>query len=110
MTGGEIFIPKLPRIRIVELAKAICPRCKFKTAGIRPGEKLHETLVPSDDGISTYEFKDRFVTYPRIVAKREKVLGGKALSTDFPGYRSDLNTEWLSIPALKKMIADGESS
>jgi UDP-N-acetylglucosamine 4,6-dehydratase len=108
MQGGEIFIPKSPSIRIIDLAKAIAPHCKTKIIGIRPGEKLHETLVPSDDARFTFEEKDRFITCPEVVFHNIKRREGKALPLDFPGYRSDNNREWLGVNELKKMLAQGE--
>lgn len=106
MSGGEIFVPKMPSMKITDLAKAICPQCKHTITGIRAGEKLHETLVPQDDGIHTYEYKDRFITYPYVVLHREKRNGGKPLGLDFDGYRSDNNTSWLSVQQLRKMVMD----
>jgi UDP-N-acetylglucosamine 4,6-dehydratase/5-epimerase len=103
MEGGEVFIPKLPSIRIMELAKVIAPHCKLKKAGIRPGEKLHETLIPSDDGIHTYEYGDKFTTYPRVVNSNNKKKG-KYLGVGFKGYRSDNNPWWLTPQQLKKMV------
>ncbi|MBU1913440.1 MAG: UDP-N-acetylglucosamine 4,6-dehydratase (inverting) [Candidatus Omnitrophica bacterium] len=103
MDGGEVFIPKLPSIKIIDLAKAIGPKCKIKITGIRPGEKLHETLVPADDGIHTHEYKDKFVTYPRVVSHDIK-KGGKYLGLGFEGYRSDNNTSWLTKEEIKSMI------
>lgn len=102
--GGEIFIPKLPSMKIVDLAKAICPACRQKVIGIRPGEKLHETLVPSDDGIYTYEFDDKFTTYPKVAHNNNNKKDGTYLGTDFKGYRSDNNSKWLDIKQLKKMM------
>jgi len=106
MEGGEIFIPKLPSIRITDLAKAICPRCKQKVVGIRPGEKLHETLVPADDGIHTYEFRDKFITYPKIVNYDKSISKEKGvpLGVDFSGYRSDTNDRWLTVEDLRRFL------
>lgn len=104
MKGGEIFIPKIPSLKITDLAKAICPECKQEISGIRPGEKLHETLVSKDDGIYTYEFKDRFIIYPTVVDHKHKT--GKALGADFEGYRSDNNPHWLGVHELREMIKD----
>jgi len=106
MKGGEIFIPKIPSMKMTDLAKAICPGCKQEIIGIRAGEKLHETMVPKDDGIYTYEYKDKFITYPYVVEYKGRKGGGKPLSFDFEGYRSDNNTKWLSINDLKKMARD----
>ncbi|MCX5681138.1 MAG: polysaccharide biosynthesis protein, partial [Candidatus Omnitrophica bacterium] len=61
MQGGEVFIPKLPSMKIIDLACAIAPTCKIKIIGIRPGEKMHETLLSADDGNDSYELKDKFI-------------------------------------------------
>jgi len=106
MQGGEIFVPKIPSMRITDLAKAICPECKLNYVGIRPGEKLHETLLSSDDGIHSYELKDRFVIYPKVVGHSRSMKTGRFLGFDFPGYRSDNNTQWLSVKDLRKMVED----
>ncbi len=106
MKGGEIFIPKMPSIKITDLAKAVCPDCKQKISGIRAGEKLHETLVPKDNGIFTYEYKDKFITYPYVVNHKKRQNGGRPLDFDFDGYRSDNNSDWYSVEDLKKMVAE----
>jgi UDP-N-acetylglucosamine 4,6-dehydratase/5-epimerase len=103
MKGGEVFIPKMPSMKIVDLAKALAPECKTKIIGIRPGEKLHETLVPADDAFSTVENKDKFITCPNIVLSKKNKHSGRKLKSDFPGYRSDNNDRWLTIDELKKM-------
>ena len=66
MLGGEIFVPKIPSMRIVDLAQAMAPLLPIKIIGIRPGEKLHEIMCPSDDSYHTYEYKDHFVIAPSI--------------------------------------------
>jgi UDP-N-acetylglucosamine 4,6-dehydratase len=66
MHGGEIFIPKIPSVRIVDLAKAMAPDRKINMIGIRPGEKIHEIMCPSDDSHLTLEFSDHFVIKPSI--------------------------------------------
>jgi UDP-N-acetylglucosamine 4,6-dehydratase/5-epimerase len=105
MKGGEIFVPKIPSLKITDLAKAICPGCKQKIIGIRPGEKLHESLLSSDDGIHSYEFKDRFVVYPKVVGHNNiGAKDGRCLGIEFQGYRSDNNKEWLNAEQLKKII------
>jgi UDP-N-acetylglucosamine 4,6-dehydratase len=107
MRGGEVFIPKLPSMKIIDLAKAIAPECKFKIIGIRPGEKLHETLVPKDDFKCTVEIKDRFITYPEVVFNKGlKKIRGELLPDSFEGYRSDNNTRWFSVPELRKLIKE----
>lgn len=107
MKGGEIFIPKIPSMKVQDLATAICPDCKQEVVGIRAGEKLHETLVSEDDGIHTYEYDDRFITYPYVVDHKGKKDGGRPLDFDFKGYRSDNNTEWLSVDQLRDMVEKG---
>lgn len=104
MTGGEIFIPKIPSMKITDLASAVAPDCKQEVVGIRAGEKLHETLVSKDDGIYTYEYSDKLIIYPYVVSHKERKNGGKPLGPDFEGYRSDNNTQWLSIADLRKMV------
>jgi len=105
MQGAEVFIPKIHSMRILDLAKAICPDCKQEIIGIRPGEKLHETLLSADDGIDSYEFKDKFVIYSKVVPNQERKVSGKYLGVNFEGYRSDNNTDWLSADQLRKMIS-----
>jgi UDP-N-acetylglucosamine 4,6-dehydratase/5-epimerase len=104
MQGGEIFVPKIPSMKIIDLAHAICPGCRHTVTGIRPGEKLHETLVPKDDGIYTYEYPDRFVTYPYIVQDKKKRKGAVPLGFDFAGYTSENNRRWYSVEELRRMI------
>ncbi len=107
MQGGEIFIPKIPSLKIVDLAEAICPGAKRQVIGIRPGEKLHEALVSKDEALYTYEYSDRFIACPEIVASRKPRAGGKPLPLNFEGYNSDTNDQWLSIHDLKKLV-EGE--
>ena len=104
MVGGEIFVPKIPSMKIVDLAEAIAPKCERVVTGIRPGEKLHETLVSSDDGIHTFEFEDKFVIYPYVVEHDFNQQGGKALDADFAGYTSNNNPYWLGVDDLRKMV------
>ncbi|KKT93394.1 MAG: Polysaccharide biosynthesis protein [Parcubacteria group bacterium GW2011_GWF2_45_11] len=108
MKGGEIFIPKIPSIKIVDLAEAICPGAKRKITGIRPGEKLHEALVSRDEGLYTYEFSDKFISCPEIVATRRTRSGGVPLDSEFPGYASDTNTHWLTVEDLKKLVEENQ--
>jgi UDP-N-acetylglucosamine 4,6-dehydratase len=110
MKGGEIFVPKIPSMKIINLAKAICPECEPVVTGIRPGEKLHETLVPKDDGIYTYEYQDKFITYPYIVSHKKKRNGGKPLDFDFQGYTSETNTQWYTVADLRKIIIREDGS
>jgi UDP-N-acetylglucosamine 4,6-dehydratase/5-epimerase len=108
MEGGEVFIPKLPSMKIIDLARALAPECGLEIIGIRPGEKLHETLVPADDAKSTIEKEDRFITCPEIVISRKNKHKGNCLAGDFLGYRSDNNNWWLTVEDLRKMIDEDQ--
>lgn len=103
MHGGEIFVPKIPSTKIVDLAKAIAPKCKIKFIGIRPGEKIHECLITEEEARHTLEFDDFFVIEPEHPwRKREPWKKGKPLPEGFR-YTSDRNDNWLSIKELQKM-------
>ena len=107
MQGGEIFVPKIPSIRITELAKILNPNFKIKITGIRPGEKLHELLISKNDARNTIEFKNYFVIKPEIILTnyRKKKYNDrfKSVSQDFE-YISNRNTSWLEGQKLKRMI------
>lgn len=102
MKGGETFIPKIPSMKIVDVANSLAPNLPHKIIGIRPGEKIHETMCPSDDSHITYEFEDYFVIAPTIQFNfitdfSVNALGesGKLVQRGFE-YNSGSNTEWLS--------------
>ncbi len=112
MQGGEIFVPKIPSIKIVDLAKALAPNLPHKIIGIRPGEKLHEIMCPSDDSHLTLEFDDHYVIKPTI-----KFNGSRDYSTNLLNekgtfvdqgfeYNSGNNTKWLKDKELLEMIKD----
>jgi len=110
MQGGEIFIPKIPSMKVSDMAKAIAPELPHKIVGIRPGEKLHECMCPQSDAHLTIEFEDHFVIKPTIqfshsVDFRKNALGevGKEVSCDFE-YSSDSNDIWLSKEELLKKL------
>ena len=107
MVGGELFVPKIPSMNIMDLAKAIAPECKIKIIGIRPGEKLHEVMIPRDEARNTLEFDDYYVIQPdfRFFARRFKNEGGKSVIEDFE-YNSGTNTWWLTVDELREMIKD----
>lgn len=106
MQGGEIFIPKIPSMKITDMAKAIAPECKLDLVGIRPGEKLHEIMIPEDDARNTLEFDDFYIIQPSFPWwGKTSWKNGKKVPNDFK-YSSDTNTKWLTIDALKKMISD----
>lgn len=108
MSGGEVFVPKIPSMKVVDLARAICPRCEHDIVGIRPGEKLHEVMIIEDDSRNTLEYDDYYVIQPNFKWwSAEKAInnGGKPVREDFR-YSSDNNTRWLTVGELKKMIGD----
>lgn len=112
MQGGEIFVPKISSMRIVDLAKAMAPAMKTKIVGIRPGEKLHEIMCPADDSHLTIEFKDHYVISPSIIFFAEKInyrknkLGenGKPVKRGFE-YHSGKNPHFLTIKQLRELAA-----
>ena len=111
MFGGEVFVPKIPSMRMPDLAAALAPRLPQKIVGIRPGEKLHEVMCPSESAHLTLEFSDHYVIKPSILFtqapdyQRNK-LGerGQPVPDGFE-YSSDKNTDWLDATQLKKLLA-----
>lgn len=105
MVGGEIFVPKIPSMNIMDLAKAIAPECKTEMIGIRPGEKIHELMIPSDEARNTIEFEDHYVIKPSVsFLNRDYDLGGgKPVSEGFD-YHSGTNTWLLTVEELREMI------
>lgn len=108
MRGGEVFIPKIPSMKITDLATAVAPNCKVKTIGIRPGEKVHEVLVSQNEVRNTYEFDDMFVIRPvALFREPENVLWdkGRLMDTELE-YASNTNRQWLTISQLRKMAEE----
>ena len=110
MWGGEIFVPKIPSYRILDVAKAIAPDCDIKITGIRPGEKLHEEMITATDSLNTIEFKNYYVVLPSTplwdIEKFKKHSDndlGKFTEFGF-SYDSGTNTEFLSVKKLKELI------
>lgn len=105
MDGGEIFIPKIPSMRIVDLAQAIGPNCALEFTGIRPGEKLHEVLITEDEARYTKEMDNHYVIHPAYPTWTYKNLKGRDCPDRFV-YRSDRNTDRLTGEELKELIND----
>jgi UDP-N-acetylglucosamine 4,6-dehydratase len=106
MRGGEIFVPRIPSMKMTDLAEALAPGLPQKIVGIRPGEKLHEVMVPVDDGRSTLKLKDRYIIEPSFAFWNREPYnknGAENVPEDF-SYTSDTNDEWLDAAGLKKML------
>jgi UDP-N-acetylglucosamine 4,6-dehydratase/5-epimerase len=104
MNGGEIFIPKIPSMRVTDLAKAIAPECEVKIVGIRPGEKLHEAMITEDDARHTLEYDTHYVIQPEFPWwRKEYSNGGKPLPEGFT-YVSNQNEEWLTVEQLRDLV------
>lgn len=105
MRGGEIFVPKIPSMKVVDLAKAIAPEAEIEIIGIRPGEKLHEAMITEDDARHTIEFDNYYVITPEFPwCPQEYIKQGRTLPEGFK-YTSDTNTEWLTVDELR-MLAE----
>jgi UDP-N-acetylglucosamine 4,6-dehydratase len=108
MRGGEVFVPKIPSMNIMDLVVAIAPGCRVEFTGIRPGEKLHEVLIPVDEARHALEFDDMYVVQPVHPWWGEtSLLGGRPLPDGF-SYGSDTNSQWLSVEDLRMMVGEGE--
>jgi len=107
MWGGEIFVPKIPSMNILDLARAIGPECRIEITGIRPGEKLHEVMVAEDDARNTAEYGDYYVILPAFHDwEAQEYLarnGGKQCPSGF-SYCSNANDRWLSAEQLRTMV------
>ena len=105
--GGEVFVPKIPSMKIVDLAKALCPNCKFKIIGIRPGEKIYETLISEEEGRKTKIMNSKiFIVLPQFEWRSvlfEKYNNLPSAPDSFI-YRSDKNDWWLSVEELRDMV------
>ncbi len=112
MHGGEIFVPKIPSMQVTEMAKAIAPNLPHKIIGIRPGEKIHEIMCPSDDSHLTLEFSDHYIICPSIkfthtpnYTKNKLGETGKPVEQGFE-YNSGNNTKWVSHNELLEMVKE----
>ncbi len=106
MQGGELFVPKIPSMNIMDLARAIAPKCEHKIIGIRPGEKLHEVMITKDDSRHTLEFEDYYIVEPEFhwwSNEGHIANGGKPVKEDFK-YASNTNDRWLTVEELRELI------
>jgi UDP-N-acetylglucosamine 4,6-dehydratase len=107
LRGGEIFVPKIPSMRVADLAAALCPDCEQRVVGIRPGEKLHEVMIPADEAAQTLDLGDCYVILPAFhdweqrgaLADRE----GQPVPSNF-AYSSDRNVDWLEAEELRALV------
>ena len=109
MRGGEVFIKKVPSMRIMDLAAAIAPDCEYENVGIRPGEKLHEAMVSEEESFNTREYSDFYAVLPQIKLWTDEdnyVYNGEEGKPveDFFAYESGTNTDWLSVDDLLELI------
>lgn len=106
MRGGEVFVPKIPSMKVMDLAKVIAPNCKIDFVGIRQGEKLHEMLVSEDEARNTKELEDRFIIEPtQILWKKSEPAEFKTLA-EGEHFSSDNNTWWLTPDDLKNLVLE----
>ena len=108
MRGGEVFVPKIPSMKITALAKVMAPTLEHRVVGIRPGEKLHEVMVPMDDGRNTIELADRYIIEPAFAfwaINKQHYKNAKPVAEDF-SYTSDGNSEWLDESGLMNLLAN----
>lgn len=112
MVGGEIYVKRIPSMKVTDIAKAIAPEAKQEIIGIRPGEKLHEQMIGVEDVDYTYEYKEYFKILPSIYkwgGDPARIGDGKKVSQDFL-YSSDKNPDWMSIEELRQWILDNKNS
>ena len=106
MEGGEVYVKKIPSIKITDIAKVIAPKSKFKIIGIRPGEKMHEQMISIEDSYYTYEYSDCFKILPQINnwdKDKNRIKDGLKVEEGFT-YSSDNNSEWMSKTSLKAWL------
>lgn len=103
MQGGELYVPRIPSMRIVDLASAVAPEAKLKEIGMRPGEKLHEEMISADDSRRTFLVGDRYVVVPVIAEWGYKSPEGKPMPEDI-AYQSHTNDLWMSIDEIKSFL------
>jgi len=110
MMGGEIYVKKIPSMRIVDLARTVAPDARHEIVGIRPGEKLHEQMIGAEDSYYTYEYPHHFKILPAIHEwdkDAHRIKDGRKVQEGFV-YSSDNNSAWMSEAALKTWIAANE--
>ena len=110
MVGGEIYVKKIPSMKIVDLARTVAPNAKQEIIGIRPGEKLREQMIGEEDALSTYEYDYHFKILPMINDWDDdplRIKGGKKVNPDFT-YNSENNNDWMSEDDLHKWVKENK--
>lgn len=107
--GGETFISKIPSFKVTDLAEAMMPGCEIRETGIRPGEKLHEIMVTTEDSATTYEYDKHFIVYPQMTwnDRQQPDLSGKKVAEGF-SYSSDNNKDWLSVEDIRALLKEAD--
>jgi UDP-N-acetylglucosamine 4,6-dehydratase/5-epimerase len=110
MVGGEIYVKKIPSMKLTDLASVIAPNAKLKVVGIRPGEKIHEQMIGIEDAHYTYEYPEHYKILPAIHEwdqDAHRIKNGSRVADNF-SYTSDKNSEWLSADALQKWLEENQ--
>lgn len=108
MVGGEIYVKKIPSMKVTDIARVLAPGARHEIVGIRPGEKLHEQMIGPEDAAYTYEYADHYKILPAInnwSADEQRIKDGRRVAEDF-SYTSDRNPEWMSADELGLWIAE----
>ena len=108
MQGGELFVPRIPSMRILDLIEAVAPDAPTHETGIRPGEKLHEEMIASDDSRRTLRFPDRYVVQPTIASWGYQTPEGGEPVPDGFNYRSDNNDLWLEVDEMRELLREAK--
>ncbi|MCL2222433.1 MAG: UDP-N-acetylglucosamine 4,6-dehydratase (inverting) [Oscillospiraceae bacterium] len=107
MVGGEIYVKKIPSMKITDIARAVSDKAKMDIIGIRPGEKLHEQMIGIEDAPFTFEYDEHYKILPQIIDwdkdGEDRIKKGKSVNSEF-SYVSDSNTEWMTVDYLRKWI------
>jgi len=107
--GGEIFVPKIPSYRVMDLAEAIGPECEKKIIGVRPGEKVHEEMITASDSANTWDLEKYFAILPSGVGSQDRRKGYYRKFEKMPGgfsYNSGSNSTFLSVPEIRALIKE----
>lgn len=108
MRGGEIFVPKIPSMKVTDLARVMAPHIKTRVTGIRPGEKLHEMLITEEDARLTLELPDRYIVRPSLYGEERHYHAEEKVMPEGFSFASNVNTDWLSDERFAKLLAETE--